>query len=374
MTSGFLAHILDSIAHPIFVKDREFRFVLLNQAFCDLVGRPREAMFGHTDYDFFPTEEADFFRQKDREVFDTGDQIVIDEERATDAAGRTHVLATTKVPLRSPGGEVTHLVGIIHDITRLKSAEEALKQSKNELERRVGERTAALAAAQDELMRKERLAVLGQLAGGLAHQIRNPLGAIKNAAYLLQVALSEPQDQDVSRAIAIIHDEVLRANQIITDLLDYARVRPPVRRSVPVGYLIEQALGGQAIPPRIALVKDLPDLALVSVDPAQVQGALFNLIRNAVEAMPGAGTLTITAREESAHVVVSIADTGPGVTPELQARLFEPLVTTKPLGLGLGLVTARALIENQSGRIDCASAPGEGTRFDVRLPIATTPQ
>ena len=129
----FLAEVVDHIGHPIFVKDRKFRFVLLNRALFEVVGYTREQMLGKTDYDFFPRAEADFFRAKDEEVFARGEMVEIEAEPITDAAGKKHVLATTKVPLRDGRGEITHLVGIIHDITRLKEAEDALRQANEDL-------------------------------------------------------------------------------------------------------------------------------------------------------------------------------------------------------------------------------------------------
>ena len=124
----FFHSILDHVAHPIFVKDRRFRWVFLNRAFCSMVQRPCEEMLGKSDYDFFTKDEADFFRMKDREMFDARKSIEIDEEPITDALGRRHVLATTKVPLFDRSGEISHLVGIIHDLTRRKAAEEQARQ------------------------------------------------------------------------------------------------------------------------------------------------------------------------------------------------------------------------------------------------------
>jgi PAS domain S-box-containing protein len=369
LSVDFLAAVIELVADPIFIKDRAFRFVLVNAALATLTGRPREAMLGRTDYDFCPADEADFFRQKDMEMFSTGSAVTIEEEPFTDASGARHVLATTKVPLRDASGEVTHVIGIIHDITRLKEAEDALRLANEELERRVRDRTAALAAAQGRLVRKERLAVLGQLAGGLAHQIRNPLGAITNAAYVLQRQVKAPTE-DAARSIEIILAEVQQANRIITDLLDYARVRPPVRRKVSPREIVERALGSQTTPTNVRVALDVPVLPLVSVDPDQVRDALENLLRNAVEAMPEGGDLRIGARVEGGDLRLSIADSGAGIPCDVQEKLFEPLVTTKPLGLGLGLTTTRALVENQGGSITYESAPGLGTCFEVMLPIA----
>lgn len=361
--------VIEHVARPIFVKDRSFRFVLLNRAFAALVGHPRDAMLGKTDYDFALAAEADFFRLKDAEMFSTGSRVTIEEEPFTDALGQRHVLTTTKVPLRNTAGEVTHLVGIIHDITRLKAAEQALQLANEALGQRVRDRTAALEAAQAELVRKERLAVLGQLAGGLAHQIRNPLAAILNSAYVLQRNVTSPSE-DTASAISIILEEVWQANRIITDLLDYARVRPPVRRPVSLREIVERTLGGQTTPPNVRVTLDVPVLPPVSVDPDQVRDALGNLLRNALEAMPEGGDLRISALPVGDEIRLSIADNGVGIPCDVQQKLFEPLVTTKPLGLGLGLPTTRALVENQGGSIRWESAPEWGTRFEVMLPIA----
>ena len=368
--AAFLTQIIEHVAHPIFVKNRAFEFVVVNRACCEMVGYSVADMIGKNDYDLFSKEEADFFRQKDAELFATGSFVEIGEEPITDAQGRKHVLATTKVPLRDSEGEVTHLIGIIHDITALKAAEEALRLSNEELEARVKERTHALAVAQEDLMRKERLAVLGRLAGGVAHQIRNPLGTIKNAAYVLQRLTAGSPNPEIRQALEMIHDEVESANQTITALLDYTRVRHAVRRTVAPHEVIELAIAGQPIGPTIAVVRELPELPLVAVDAEQVRSALLNLVRNAVEAMPNGGTLTVMCWVEEGWVVVGVTDTGSGISAEICARLFEPLVTTKPLGLGLGLVTARTLIEGQGGTLRCTSQPGEGARFEVRLPIA----
>jgi PAS domain S-box-containing protein len=369
MSREFLAEILERVAHPIFVKDRSFRLVLLNQAFSDMVGYPRAAMLGKTDHDFFPAAEADFFRGKDVEVFTTGAQVTIAEEPITDAEGRVHILATTKVPLRAASGEVTHLVGIIHDLTRLKAAEESLRGVNEELERRVRERTSELVAAQEELVRKERLAALGQLAGGLAHQIRNPLGSIANAAYVLKRALGDDATPTVISAVSIVLEETWRANRLISDLLDYARVRAPNPQAHSLRELLEAAIVAHDVPHRIRVSVHVPDRPLIFVDDEQLRAAIDHLMRNAIEAMPASGTLRFEARAEGDRLRLALSDTGGGIAPELRGKIFEPLITSKPLGRGLGLTMARALIENQGGTIISETIPG-GACFVISLPLA----
>lgn len=369
LNEAFLAAIIDHIAHPIFVKDREFRFVLLNRAMESMLGIPRAEMLGHTDYDFFPKDQADWFRSKDVEMFTAGRSVEVTEEPLTDKMGQRHTLATTKVPLRDAGGAITHLVGIIHDITPIKIAEEALREVTGALELRMQERADALLEAQTALVRRERLAVIGLFAGSLAHQIRNPLGSIKNAAYLVQLA-SPTIDDDMRRALSIIQDEVARANQIITDLVDYARVTAAQARVVPVDLLMEMALSGVDLPSDVAVKVECPELPRVAVDPAQLQRALQKLVKNALQSMSGGGTLTLSARADGDAVFFTVADTGRGIPEDVRSRLFEPLVSGNPGGLGLGLITARALVENQGGALALEKSDREGTRVVLRLPVA----
>ena len=375
---SLLAEVIEQLPHPMFVKDRQFRYVLVNRALVRIGGYPAEAILGKTDYDFLPKETADFYRAKDSEVFASATEVTIADEVLTNSVGEHRILSTRKVPLRGPNGDVTHLIGVISDITCVKAVEEDLRLSTELLERRIVERTQALTLAQDDLVRKERLSVLGQLAGGVAHQVRNPLGAIKNAAYVLQRRVREAEPppfveplarDEVTQAIEIIHDEVQRANQIITDLLDYARIRVPVRRPTSIGSLVEQALDGQMLPPTVSVVRRLPELPRVAVDGDQLRGALYNIIRNAIEAMNDGGTLTIDADLRDGSIIVRIADTGEGIPSDVRSRLFEPLVTTKPLGLGLGLVTARTLIEGQGGAITLVEQDGPGACFEISLPL-----
>jgi PAS domain S-box-containing protein len=372
LPTTFLAAIIDAVAHPIFVKDRSFRFVLLNDAFCRMVAHPREAMLGKTDYDFFPSAESDFFRSKDVEMFASARTLVIDQEPITDANGQRHILTTTKVPLRNAEGEVTHLVGIIHDITRLKEAEEELRLANEQLESRVQERTQELLEAQERLLRQDRLAVLGQLAGGLAHQIRNPLAAISNASFVLRRALRTHPDGDVRRAIEIILEEASQANRIVTDLVDFTRIRRTQRRAVAVAELVTDLLDSIEVPASVRIERSFPPLPEVVADPRHVHEALRNLVQNAIDAMPQGGTLRLGAELVGATVVVHVQDSGAGVSREVREKLFEPLVTTKPHGLGLGLTTARYLVESQGGELVHASQPPAGARFELRLPLATT--
>lgn len=366
---AFLQIVAEHIAHPIFVKDRQHRWVWVNAAFEALTGFSRMELLGRTDHDFFPKEQADFFHAKDREVFSTGTISVVEEERITDAQGQAHVLATTKAALRNDAGVITHLVGIIHDITRRKSVEEALRGENLELESRVAERTRDLRDAQQALLRRERLVVLGQLAGGLAHQIRHPLSVIQNAIAIVRRRVDVGRDEDLEHALFVMGEEVREADRIISDLIEFARVREASLERVDASALLDGVLAEIHVPDRIRLVRVGSAGDDIWVDPRQTRGALGNLIRNAIEAIEGAGRIEIGIAPDPAGKLVWVADDGPGIAPQVVRHLFDPLVTSKPLGLGLGLCTARALIENQGGSL--VFAPSEkGARFEIRVPVA----
>ncbi len=366
--------VVETIAHPIIVKDREYRFVFVNSAFEKLTGYPAAQVVGGTDYDFFPKEQADFFRAKDVELFNTGKTVDIIEEPITDREGKKHTVSTTKVPLRGEDGELTHLVGIIHDITPLKDAQDALLEGKAELERRIEENTAELKRAQRQLLHKERLTVLGQLAAGLAHQLRNPLASITNAASVIENRLQSGRSGDSRIALGIIKEEVQVANQIISDLLDYARVRPPIPQEIVLRDLVESVLDGFPVPTGVALYREIPlELSLV-VDGDQLRGALRNLVRNGFEAMPQGGELRIAATLAGDEVRIVVSDTGEGIPSDLRGQVFDPLVSSKPLGLGLGLTTARMLVENQGGSLTCLDTGDGGAAFELRVPLEAAPR
>jgi PAS domain S-box-containing protein len=371
LDNQFLLGVIRNLAHPIFVKDREFRYIIVNRALLQIMGRvdEEEQVVGKTDFELFDRAQAEIFRAQDEAMFAKRKQSELIEEKFTDGTGRTYLVATTKVPLADESGEITHLVGILHDLTELKAAQEALHSVNEQLENRVMERTLALQSAQEGLIRRERLAELGKLAGGVAHEIRNPLTAIKNAAYVLERQLGKDVAPEVSTALAIVHDEVARANHIVGELLDYARVREPERRRVQLGDLISAAVKASDVPSSVTLVVD-PEVADVMVDATQVEAALSNVIRNSVEAMHGKGEITFEISTNDDLVTVRVCDAGPGVPPDIEHRLFEPLVTTKTFGLGLGLITARTLVERQGGTLVYNASLKPGACFEIALPRA----
>ena len=250
----------------------------------------------------------------------------------------------------------------------LEKAQANLEEWNQELEKRVEERTTALREAQEHLVRAEKLAVIGKLGAGIAHELRNPLGVISNSVYYLNLK-SGDADSKVKKHLGIIQREVARSNKIITDLMSFVRVAQSSKEVVDVNGLIEETLKGMEIPPAVivetGLAEDLPNAV---VDPGKIRQVFINLMTNAVEGMSGNGTISVTTRRNDGCVEIGFSDTGCGISPENMNRLFEPLFSTKAQGIGLGLAISKMLVESQGGRIRGRNNPAQGATFVVTLP------
>lgn len=217
------------------------------------------------------------------------------------------------------------------------------------------------------LQRTERLATLGQVSGGVAHELRNPLNVVKTSVYYLRNArnpTTEKREEHMTR----IERNVELADGVISALSNFARLPTPTLRPCALEPIIHQAIENN--PPGdqvVASVDCATDLPEVECDPVQIGIVLGNLIRNALDAMPGGGRLTITGREEGGRARLSIADDGVGIESENLARIMEPLYSTKTRGLGLGLAIARTIIEKNKGSLQVESTPGKGSVFTLRL-------
>jgi signal transduction histidine kinase len=209
---------------------------------------------------------------------------------------------------------------------------------------------------------------LTQLASGVGHELRNPLGAIKNATFFLRMALERPEAQ-VAETLGILELEVATAEQILGSLLIFAHPRPPHPRRSSLNAVIADVLQRCGHPEAVQLQACLdPALPMVLIDAEQVAQGLVNIVRNAIQAMPDGGKLLVTSATEPGGVAVSFADTGCGIPEAELGRIFEPLYTTKARGIGLGLAIAKTLVEGNGGTIEAQSRPGEGSTFVTRFP------
>ncbi len=232
-----------------------------------------------------------------------------------------------------------------------------------------------LARTQEQLVRRERLAALGELAAVVAHEVRNPLGVIFNSLVSLRRVL-KPQG-DAAMLLDIVGEEADRLNRIVGDLLDFARPTEPSLQPEPLTSLVAGALdaaaalaGGSKVELRVHQVEPMPS---VPVDARMLRQAILNLVINGVQAMPKGGAIDVYLSTEEKQgrklALIEVADNGPGVPPDLTERIFQPFFTTKAAGTGLGLAVVKRIVEAHHGELTLTSRPGEGARFTVRLPV-----
>ncbi|HTY38293.1 MAG TPA: cache domain-containing protein [Bacteroidota bacterium] len=243
------------------------------------------------------------------------------------------------------------------------------------LERKVAERADEMKRINAQLFRSEKLASLGKLAAGVAHEINNPLtGILTNSSLLLEdLPADDPRREDVE---VMVH-ETIRCREIVKRLLDFARQTKPQKQRATINALLENIIllvRNQASFRNITIQKRLSaEVPEVLVDPDQIQQVFINIILNAAEAMTKGGELsissTVSARKDA--VVISFADNGPGIPEDVRERIFDPFYTTKEHGTGLGLSISYGIVEQHGGTIAVESCPGKGSTFTIQLPIVT---
>lgn len=284
-------------------------------------------------------------------------------------------LAAGDATLSIPGtAELARLAVAFNAMTR------ELRRDRSALEARLAEletTTRELRATQEQLIRSEKLAGVGRLAAGVAHEIGNPLAAILGLVEILQLGATSRGEE--AEFLARIRSETERIHHIIRDLLDYARLRPdePGRAaSADVERVVEEA---------VALIAPQKDLRRVTIErrvyesdlqvraPAhELTQLVLNLLLNAADAVAGEGQILIEVRRDDGAIELAISDTGPGIAPAVRDQLFDPFVTTKPAGkgTGLGLAVCHAIVERLGGSIRGENLPRRGARFTVRLPVS----
>jgi signal transduction histidine kinase/PAS domain-containing protein len=264
---------------------------------------------------------------------------------------------------------------LLHDLEselgqRLR-AEQELKEYSVRLEERVEARTRDLHAAQDKLINQEKMALLGELAAGVGHDLRNPLAVINNAVYYLKLVQPDAS-MKVKDYLNLIEKETHTAELIITDLLDFARIKTINSEPLVVTDLVQRVLSRFPVPSSVQVVVDLPPgLPQVFADPGQIEQVMGNLTVNACQSMPLGGKMTVSARRLKRKVAIEVKDTGVGISPDNIKRLFEPLFTTRAKGIGLGLPVSQKLAIANGGRIKVKSQPGQGSTFTLYLQICS---
>ncbi|HPX61457.1 MAG TPA: Cache 3/Cache 2 fusion domain-containing protein [Deltaproteobacteria bacterium] len=356
---NYLEKIINTIADPIFVKDSQFRWVMLNDAYCNFMGYAREELLGRFDYDFFPKEEADVFREKDLQVFASGDET-FNEEFFTDRSGTHHVILTKKSLYVDEQGE-RFIVGIITEITEMKRLEEQLRQS-------------------------QKMETIGLLAGGISHDFNNLLTPILGYTELLMPVFPEG-DPNREKLAQILH-AAERARDLTRQLLAFSRKQVMELKTIDVGEAIlrfEKMLRSTIRESIEIEIHIAPDVCPVRADIGQIEQVLLNLAVNAQDAMPEGGRLTVDVQTvlldqygtagklelaPGAYVKISVSDTGKGMDHELMEHIFEPFFTTKELGkgTGLGLSMVYGIAKQHGGAVNVYSELDRGSIFVVYLP------
>lgn len=355
--------VVDAVPDLIFIKDGNGRFVSCNRAMAEALGAEGpDAIIGRTAADFHPAEKAELYDADDQAVIRNGDPILNREEEHIQSNGTSHLLLTNKIPLRTNDGEVVGLVGVARDITQTRQLEEQLRQS-------------------------QKMEAVGQLAGGVAHDFNNLLTAVIGQAEMCQMAEGLPKD--VVDGLMEIRQSADRAADLTRQLLLFSRKQIMRSRPLDLNGVVSRhsRLLKRIIGEEVQLEVRPHSLPLmVNADETMLNQVLLNLGVNARDAMPSGGQLLIeidvaqlSAEESEAspdlnpgrYARLRVSDTGCGIEPHLNERIFEPFYTTKEVGrgTGLGLATAFGIVQQHRGTIRVKSRVGHGSSFEILLPM-----
>ena len=247
----------------------------------------------------------------------------------------------------------------------LEQEREDLAELNQSLQIRVGSRTKELRTALNELIKKERLAAIGQMASVVSHEIKNPLAVIKNAVYLLKARLGANMDVKMAKNFKVIDEEITQANGIIEEILGYARTRDQILTTIDLSLYAREILSSYPVPENIQLTTyfytdDIP----VTIDTEEMKQALRNVIANSIEVMPEGGMLVVkTKLLKDGKASLSITDSGPGIPADLQEKIFTPFFTTKARGTGLGLAVVKKVCTRNNVEFKLRSEEGKGTKM-----------
>jgi len=337
-TKRYLENLLENANDFIYTLALDGTFTYVNRKFLEL-GYAKGEFIGRPASAFLLASGDGRAEGNGREAF---------EARLQAKEGAERVVVVTTSPLRDNEGAVVGTLGLAKDITERK-----------ELEQR--------------LLRSEKLATIGEMAGAMAHEIRNPLGSIYTAVNLLSVAPERPIREEQLVLLKTIRDETMRLNRILTDFLRFARPRSPLFRPHDVNGLVEEVLAALRHDEAArgnAVYKELdPRLGPIEVDADQVKQVLWNVVLNSLQAVGKDGNVVVATAREDGTAKIRVRDNGRGIPGEELSRIFEPFQTTKGGGMGLGLAIVQRIVEAHGGRITIESEEGKGTLVEIHLPI-----
>jgi len=366
-----LRTIIDLVPHAIFALDSKGRFQFANECCMSLLNATHESLPGATPTALLGSRErAALFYHENLEILD-GATGYVSEHSYLDEAGKSRVYQTHKTRFHAYGGTEWSVLGVSVEITELKRIQNELRRHQEDLEQRVRERTTELESAQEELARKERLALVGQMTATVSHELRNPLATIRGSVYLLDRQVRPGHPESVPVLDRLVRN-IERCDRIIEELLDITRVKELRRECLHLDTWLRSLVDDGLTPTGATLELKLDSDVTVSLDRDRIYRCVLNLITNASQALSESATphplIRLETRVEGNQVVIEVNDNGPGILKEHVPKLFEPLFSTKSYGVGLGLPLARQIVELHGGRLEVLDLE-QGVTARIYLPL-----
>jgi len=338
-----LSNTVKSSIDGITLADMEGNITFANEASQKMWGYRSDELAGMKMSELYSPEELDLVETEI--IPGSKDNVWNGEMIAVRKDGSQFPILVTTSPVHDEKGQTVAIVGVHRDITETRDMK-------------------------DKLIRSERLAAVGELASGVGHELRNPLNVIRNCVYLLHMTLTDKTDEETLNTLGILDKQIDISNRIVTDLLDFTRIKQPSLTKVDLNNLVKESMSWVEVPEAIAVVANFNgNPPLVTVDGEQIGRVFANIISNAVQSMNNQGKLKISTGTDASLAWAKFEDSGGGIPEENMDKIFEPLFTTKPKGIGLGLAITKRLVEQNGGKIEVTSQVAKGTTFTVMLPV-----
>lgn len=361
--------MINTVPALMYLKDTDHKYVVVNETFCQMAGKDKPQIIGRTEYDIYPKEQAEEYYKADQVIMDEDQELDNQEQHRTDSDGEIRWVTTTKIPLHDSKGHVAGIVGLIQDVT---------EQHRN----------------REQLVQSEKLAAIGTLAAGVAHEINNPIGYInsnlntmskylkKMKKYCEDIGGQDSEDKEsIKEMMADFGDAINesiegtnKVKEIVADLKSFSRVDRAEREHADINEGIKTTLNvvWNELKYKAKVEKNFGDIPELYCMPNQLNQVFMNLLVNAAHAIEGdSGLIKIKTWADNENIYISIKDNGVGIPEENLKKIWEPFFTTKDVGkgTGLGLSLAYDIITKHKGSIEVKSQVGVGTEFVITLPV-----